>query len=691
MQLFRTQFALDFSNEIIVDYFAGGGGASTGLEIGLQRPVAIAKNHNPAALSMHEANHPHACHIQTDVFKGDPLDETGGRPVGWFHMSPDCTDHSQAAGGQPRKKEIRNLSWVGLKWGGIVRPRVISLENVKQILKWGPLIAKRCSVTSRVITLEKVRCEITGRMINRVAAKGERVPVQNQFLIPDPKRAGKSWRKFVSSLQSMGYTVDWRIICAADFGAPTTRSRLFMLARCDGQSIVWPESDHAKKRDKKKKAWRSASECIDFSIPCPSIFNRKKPLADATLRRIARGMKRYVIDSNQPFIVPVTHSGSDRVHSCGDPLRTVTAAHRGEFMLASPALIQACHGERRPGDGRSSHNLVDPVGTIHAGGGSYAISSATLIQSGYGERIGQAPRCLDIEAPLGTIVGLNTKHALASAHLVKFRFDSDGAPINEPLPTITSGGHTTRPAGAAHAMGIATAFLAQMNNHRGVEPSHGRSIAAPMSTVTNSGSQQQLVTAHLASLYSDSTGDRAHSAEVPIPTITASPRHALVATHLAHLRGNCDARNIDEPLRTISAGGEHHCVIEYTLSQEHEEGALRVAAFLIRYYSEGGQWGDLHDPLATMTTKDRLALVTVTISGTPYVIVDIGLRMLTPRELYRAQGFPDDYIIEFGHDGRRFTKSEQVHMCGNSVSPPPMAAIARANNPWAFQVQEAAA
>ncbi|MCK9468248.1 MAG: DNA cytosine methyltransferase [Porticoccaceae bacterium] len=563
---FRTQFALNFTDEIIVDYFAGGGGASTGLEMGLRRPVAVAKNHNPAALSMHEANHPHARHLVTDVFDGHPLDETGGRPVGWFHASPDCTHHSQAAGGQPRKREIRNLSWVVLKWAGIVRPRVISLENVKQILNWGPLVAKRCPATGRVMKLDRT-----------IAGPGERVPVQEQYLVPDKRRAGQTWRRFVALLSSMGYQVEWQTLCAADYGAPTTRQRLFMVARRDGEPIIWPEPTHAKKPEKKSglQPWRSAAECIDWSIPCPSIFERTRPLAEATMRRIARGMQRYVLDAAEPFIVPIANWSRDGMQSAHQPLSTVTAWPRGgSHAVVSPALVRVAHGEgagvtKRRGSGE--HDPAAPLGTILAGGGTHA---------------------------------------------------------------------------------MATAFLAQMNG--GYNTTHAKDLREPLTTVTNTGSQQQLVTAHLA-----------------------------------HLRGNCDARDPLEPLHTISAGGEHHGVVEYTLSPEHEAGALRVAAFLVNYYGNG-QPLELRDPLDTITTKDRMALVTVTIAGAPYVIVDIGLRMLTPRELYRAQGFPDGYIIEHGHNGRRFTKSEQVFMVGNSVSPPPMAAIARANNPWADALRAAA-
>jgi len=690
---FKTQYGLGFNpqdDEIVVDFFCGGGGAGTGLEIGLGRTVNVAKNHSPQAISMHTVNHPGAKHFTTDVFEGDPDTECGGKAVGWFHMSPDCTHHSQAAGGQPRKREIRNLSWIGLKWAGMKRPRVISLENVKQILQWGRLIAKRDKATGRVVTLDQVPHPTQkGKTTNRVAAPGEQVPVSNQFLVPDPKQRGRTWRRFVALLEGMGYVVEWKVIKACDFGAPTSRERLFMIARCDGQPIVWPAPTHAKTPAKGQQKWKTAADCIDFSDLGKSIFGRKKDLAQATLRRVAKGMKKFVIDNPAPFIVPIanwsgeavqsadeplrtitsypkggafsvvspiiapaTHQGSDRINDPLDPLPTVTCANRGELTLISPVMVTAAHGEGKPGGvqrwGDGCKSSADPLGTVTASGG----------------------------------------HSIASAHLVKFRFNDAGKALDEPLPTITSGGNYQRPAGAAHAMGISTVFMAQMNG--GFNTTAAKSIEDPMTTVTNTGSQQQ-----------------------------------LVAANLVHLRGHCDARDVNDPLHTISAGGQHHglasafmerafgasvgqgleepaptitaggggksSLVSLTLSPEHEAGALRVAAFLISYYGTENI-SACDSPAPTITTKDRLAMVTVMLQGTPYVIVDICLRMLKPAELYKAQGFPADYIISHGADGKPFTKTQQVHMCGNSVSPPPMAALARANDPWRVteRVSEAA-
>ncbi|NWB64226.1 DNA cytosine methyltransferase, partial [Pseudomonas sp. F1002] len=318
---FKTQYGLGFNpqdDEIVVDFFCGGGGAGTGLEMGLGRTVNVAKNHSPQAISMHTVNHPGAKHFTTDVFEGDPDTECGGKAVGWFHMSPDCTHHSQAAGGQPRKREIRNLSWIGLKWAGMKRPRVISLENVKQILQWGRLIAKRDKATGRVVKLG-----------GDVAAPGEVVPVGQQFLIPDPKQRGRTWRRFEALLEGMGYVVEWKVIKACDFGAPTSRERLFMIARCDGQPIVWPEPTHAKNPTKGQQKWKTAADCIDFSDLGKSIFGRKKELAPATLRRVAKGMKKFVIDSAAPFIVPIANWSGEAVQSADEPLRTITSYPKG--------------------------------------------------------------------------------------------------------------------------------------------------------------------------------------------------------------------------------------------------------------------------------------------------------------------------------------------------------------------------
>ncbi|MDU8618468.1 DNA cytosine methyltransferase [Pseudomonas syringae] len=672
---FKTQYGLGFNpqdDEIVVDFFCGGGGAGTGLEMGLGRTVSLAKNHSPAAISMHTVNHPGAKHFTTDVFDGDPDTECGGKAVGWFHMSPDCTHHSQAAGGQPRKREIRNLSWIGLKWAGKKKPRVISLENVKQILQWGPLVAKRCKTTGRVVKLG-----------GGVAAPGEIVPVDQQFLVPHPARRGQTWAVFVAELERLGYAVEWRVIRACDFGAPTSRERLFMIARCDGQPIVWPEPTHAKRPAKGQKPWRTAAECIDFTDLGKSIFGRKKDLAPATLRRVAKGMKKFVIDNPAPFIVPIANWSGETVQSANEPLRTVTSYPKGgAFSVVTPVMVGA-GGPEYSGKPTSAEQ---PVGTLltqnHRG-----FAAASLVQLGNGDKPGAAPRSADMHDPLGTIMASGGKYAIAAAHLVKFRFDDAGKALDEPLPTITSGGNYQRPAGAAHAMGVSTVFMAQMNG--GFNTTHAKGVDEPMTTVTNTGSQQQLVAASLVHLRGNCD---ARDPADPLHTISAGGQHhGLVTAFMERQFGASVGQRLDEPAPTVTAGGGgKSSVVSLKLSPEHEEGALRVAAFLISYYGTENVSG-AGEPAPTITTKDRLALVTVMVKGTPYVIVDICLRMLKPSELYKAQGFPADYVITHGADGKPFTKTQQVHMCGNSVSPPPMAALARANDPWRVEAHRAVA
>ena len=571
--MLTPQFVLALSAKLVIDLFAGGGGASTGIEQAIGRHVDIAINHDPDAIGMHEANHPQTRHYRADVWEICPRQATGGQAVGLLHASPDCTHHSQALGGQPRSREIRSLAWVVHRWAGIAKPDVITLENVEQMLQWSPLVAKRCPDTGRVITLDKIK-DASGKTTYRVADPGERVPRHNQFLVPDKKRLGHNWRHFIQGLRDMGYQVQWRVICNADLGCHSTRTRLYLVARRDGLPIAWPEKTHAKNPTDKLKPHKPAADCIDWSIPGASIFGRKKPLADATLRRIQHGMQKYVLGAKEPFIIegaaraftPVTHT-RDISYDVQDPLRTITTAK----------------------------------------GGQTALMSAHLVQMGYGERQGQEPRAMNVESAIGTVVAGSIKHAVAAAYLVQ----------------------------AGHGEGSGSTK----------RRSHGTNdITGPIGTVTASGGGQSLAVAHLTTLRRNSTGI-----------------------------------DMNEPLPTVCAGGEHHALVRYELSKDDEAGALQCAAFLMRYHANGGQWADLRDPATTITTHDRLALVTVWLKGEPWVIVDITLRMLVPRELYNAQDFPADYVIDRTATGKPLTKTAQVRMAGNSVSPLPMRLIAAAN------------
>jgi DNA (cytosine-5)-methyltransferase 1 len=496
---------------LIVDLFAGGGGASLAIETALGRSPDIAVNHDPEAVAMHAANHPATRHLCGDVWDVRPRQVCDGRPVELLWASPDCTFHSKARGGKPfrdPKSAVgrRGLAWVVTRWARDVRPRVICLENVEEFEDWGPLGED-------------------GR--------------------PDPARRGLTFRRWVGTLKAAGYAVEWRELRACDYGAPTSRKRLFLVARSDGLPIVWPLPTHGPGRI----PYRTAAECIDWSIPCPSIFGRRKPLAEKTLRRIARGIRRFVLDAADPFIIPTTHGGDDRVHSIRDPLRTITSAHRGEHAIVAPTLVKNMTNN-------VGQRTDAPLSTILTGNHHYLVAP-TMVQTGYGEREGQAPRVLDLHKPLTTVVADGQKHALVSAFLAK---------------------------------------------HFGGHEGPGSSLSLPFGTVT------------------------------------CRDHHAIV---------------------TASVQGDRR-------------GEVR--AFLTKYYgTSDGQQAQL--PLGTVTTRDRFGIVIV--RGEAYEISDIGMRMLQPRELFRAQGFPDSYVID--PPDSPLSKTAQVRMCGNSVSPPPAVAILKAN------------
>jgi DNA (cytosine-5)-methyltransferase 1 len=525
---------------LIVDSFAGGGGASLGIEMALGRAPDIAINHDAEAIALHAANHPRSKHYREDVWKVDPIEATGGQPVGLMWLSPDCKHFSKAKGGKPVSPRVRGLAWIAVRWAAAVRPSIIVLENVEEFQTWGPVL----------------------RETNK----------------PCPDRKGTHFRAFVAKLRKLGYIVEWRELRACDFGAPTIRKRLFIIARCDGQRIVWPKATHGKGTP---KPWRSAAECIDWSIPTPSIFTRAKPLAENTMKRIAAGLRRYVIESAKPFIIQVQNASSgDAPISIDAPMRTVTAYPKGGgFALVAPFVAPLTH---------------------------------------HGADRGQS-----VAVPLATVTGAHRgEMALVSASLMVNTSGHPGSSPHEPLRTVTTGDH--------HA--VVSAFLAKHQSERAP-----REVQA-------------------ASLFN------------PVPTVKTRDSNSLVTSTLVALRGSEPTHKhgdaITDPLRTISAGGMHHA---------------EVRAFLVAYYGNEKDGGDLFTPMRTVTSKERFGLVTV--DGHEYAIADIGMRMLAPRELYRAQGFPDSYKIDIPFNGKPMTKTAQVRMCGNSVCPPVAAAIVRANAP----------
>ncbi|MFC2248525.1 DNA cytosine methyltransferase [Labrys portucalensis] len=580
------------ADELIVDLFAGGGGASLGIEMALGRSPDIAVNHDADAIRMHAVNHPRTLHLQRNVWQVDPLDHVGHRRVGLLWASPDCKHHSKAKGGKPLKRNIRDLAWVVVHWAKRARPRVIMLENVEEFRDWGPLTAE-------------------GR--------------------PCPDRKGQTFARWTSELRRLGYKVEHRELSAKDYGiesfpaAPTLRKRLFLIARRDGRKIVWPKQTHGDPESLpvkagKLKPWRTAAEIIDWWRPCPSIFLTReegraigcnRPLADNTMARIAKGVQRYVIDAAKPFIVPVTHAGDARVNSVDEPLRTITCAPRGEHALVS-AVITGCGGRM----GQSPPKpMTAPMNTVTAKADQ--VVAAVHLSRQFGASVGS-----DADAPVGTITaGGGGKTAVVAAHVTKFRNNSIGSSAEDPLPTVTANSFVKRPGGAA-PIGVVAAFLNQHNSGM-----VGHEAREPVSTIVGKGCTQAVTAAHLMSL------------------------------HGSDRRGQA----VDAPAPTICAGGGH---------------LADVRAFLIKYYGAGiGQ--ELSEPTHTVPTHDRFGLVMV--EGEPFQIVDIGMRMLTPRELFRAQGFPDSYQIEKDADGRPFTSTVAVRCCGNSVCPPVAAALVAAN------------
>lgn len=514
-------------NEIVVDNFAGGGGASTGIEMALGRSPEIAINHDPDAISMHTVNHPYTEHYCESVWDIVPRDVVAGRPVGLVWLSPDCKHFSKAKGSTPVSKKIRGLAWVTLRWAATVRPRVIMLENVEEFQAWGPLL---------------LDSEGNAR--------------------PDPAKKGRTFNSFINALRRQGYKVEWRELRACDYGTPTIRKRLFLIARRDGAPIVWPKPTHgdpasAEVRAGKLQPWPTAADVIDWSIPCPSIFltqeeakaqglNVKRPLAEATMRRIAKGVERFVINAAAPFIVNTRN----------------------------------------------------------------------------GEREGQQPRVRGVDLPLWTVTAQGSQGAICVPTLAPFITEFANAsnqrnmPADEPLRTICAqvkGGH----------FALVSAFLAK--HYTGV-------VGAELTQ--------------------------------PLPTVTTVDHNALVTSHLVKLRGTCQhGQPVTEPMPTVTAGGLH---------------IGEVRAFLLKYYGTDSTI-PCSEPLHTVTTRDRFGLVTV--RGEDYQVVDIGMRMLEPHELFAAQGFPADYVIDHDATGKKFTKTAQVARCGNAVCPPLAVALVRANLP----------
>jgi DNA (cytosine-5)-methyltransferase 1 len=622
----------------VVDLFAGGGGASLGIEQALGVAPIVAVNHCPAAIAMHAANHPRTIHLTEDVFNVSPWSVVaGGKGLDLLWASPSCTHFSRARGGKPVREQLRTLGWVVVEWARAVAPRVICVENVAEMLTWGPLNADGTPIAAR---------------------------------------KGETFREWVKALELAGYRVEWRILGAADYGAPTIRKRLFVVARRDRQPIVWPEPTHGPGL----QPYRTAAECIDWSVPCPSIFARKKPLAAATLRRVVEGIRRYVL-GGKPFLVNLTHGG--RVEGIDEPARTITGAHRGEKAVAGAHLLNLSHGGR-------SESLDEPARTLTAtpkGGDRMLVAPILTRAHGHGwDRDGGPPTPADALLPTVTATD---EHALVASHLVKLYGRSSVADLTDPTPTVTG----------TDKLGLAGVFLDKMRGSARA----GQPVSQPAPTATAGGEHQALVAASLVR-HNGTTpghGNAGRGMSEPLGTLVAADTHALLATTLApclistangEARGQAPrVRPVTEPKTTTVATGS--------------QGAL-VAGHLVAYYGSETDGQALDHPMRTVPTKDRFGhvecdlraqlapaqlatalevgrllaahglavgadgLVTLTLDGALYVMVDIGLRMLTPRELARAQGFPDSYVLTG-------TRSDQIARIGNSVCPPVVKALLR--------------
>ncbi|MGO7044361.1 DNA cytosine methyltransferase [Rhizobium johnstonii] len=740
------------SAPLIVDSFAGGGGASTGIEMALGRSPDIAINHNADALALHAANHPETLHLSENIFKVDPLDHVAGKHVGLAWFSPDCKHFSKAKGGKPVERNIRDLAWIIVLWAERAKPDVIIMENVEEWKEWGPLIE---------------------------TPRG---------LMPCPDSRGQTFEKWCKAMKRAGYKLQHRELRACDYGAPTIRKRLFVVARRDGQPIVWPEPTHGAPTDRdviagKKLPWRTAAEIIDWSLPCPSIFDTSseimakfslraiRPLADATMARVARGTKRYVLDAAKPFLVSVAHgySGGRREYPIDEPHGVVTAGGISHAVI-SPSIT-------RFNTGATGSAMDEPAPTVTAnsyikkpGGAAPLGVIAPSLSAFYGPGAGGQDRSASAEEPV-RVVTTENRHAVVAPHLMTMR--NSGKPFNgadEPTHTITAGGaglsvvapvltyaqqgganrsvedphHTitaskkdqnsvlvpslmsmkgsdrrdsaadaphptvlaggghsavivptlvgcggraaqSRPRGGDEPMATVTAkadvctaavFVAQHNNDSrrigGVNP--GRAADEPISTVTSTGAQQGVVAAHITKMYGRSDG---HSPSDPAHTVGTRDKFGVVAPFMQAYYGTGDGGEEDQPCRTITTKDRHGhveaSIAAPPFTEDQHVRAREVAGFLRSH----GFWDDRE-------------FVTLTIGDAEFVIVDIGMRMLTPRELYSAQGFPTDYKIDADAEGRPFPKNVQVSCVGNSVSPPVAAAIVAANCQHLIEYREAA-
>jgi DNA (cytosine-5)-methyltransferase 1 len=606
-------FQTNLLEEIIVDNFAGGGGASTGIELATGRPVTIAVNHDPAAILMHKTNHPYTEHYQASVWDIDPKEVCRGRKVALAWFSPDCKHFSKAKGGKPVDKNIRGLAWIVLRWASQVKPRVIILENVEEFQTWGPV------------------------------RKGK----------PIKSKSGETFNRWLSQLKSLGYEVEYRELRACDYGAPTIRKRFFLVARCDGKPIVFPEPTHGpadspEVKSGKLKPYRTAAECIDFSVDCPSIFNRKKPLVENTLRRIARGLDKFVIQNSDPFIIPIGYGENKnqkpRVHDINAPLSTIVSS--GKQYFCTPYMSPIGHTgfciDR-------NYSVEKPLQTI------VSKNEQTLI-SPYFSTLKFSNDCSDIKTPLTTICSVNCHYLLAPS-LIQYHSETAAGEVRGQkldMPILTVDG--------SNRYALQIPFLQKYFG--GVV---GADVKEPTPTVTAI-DHNALTTPYLTKYYS--SGDNIENVLKPLPTVTAKDRMGLSLPFLTqYYSGKDHANTVLNPLQTVTVQPRHFLCKTY-----------------LKKYSKSmcmGNWEKVRKILNEYTdwniADDEILIFNI--NNTEYFICDIGLRMLQPKELYAAQGFPSDYIIDRDYQGNEYKKTKQIARCGNAVPPPFAKALVEANLP----------
>ncbi len=625
---------IDLFDEIIVDNFAGGGGASTGIELATGRPVTIAINHDHAAILMHKTNHPHTEHLQASVWDVDPREVCAGRPVGLAWFSPDCKHFSKAKGSALVDRNIRGLAWIVLRWAGTVKPRIIILENVEEFTTWGPV------------------------------RKGK----------PVKKKAGQTFNKWLRQLKDCGYHVEHRELVAADYGTPTTRKRFVLIARCDGKPIVWPKRTHAPAdswlvRDGKCKPWIAAAEIIDFSLPMYSIFatkeeikekygvNAVRPLAENTMKRAIRGVDKHTIKSGAPFLIPTGYGEragqAPRVHDINAPLPTVVST--GKQNLVQPFLSPFINQQKFQNE---PQNIKKPLSTITPVGAHELVGAALspFTFSNTGSSTG-APA----DDPVGTVRTAGGQ-ILAAANLIQYhteqteRVRSTG--LADPLPTVDG----------SNRQGLVSAHLTEYYGNG--QPIN---ISDPLHTVTGH-DREALVSAVIHPIHNGGYKGKGNKPDAPLNTVTSSGGMMLAAHHIAEFKGQDVGQRMDKPLRTITAGGGEFAVVGTEIRSYEPDADL-------------GYWPEIRALLnrhCGYTLADNEVLL-LKINGRMWYISDITMRMLTPRELYAAMGFPPDYIIERDYTGKPYPKSQQVARCGNAVCPPLAAAVVRANMPeWSM-------